>query len=267
MRNVLTAAFLSLISINSIADISVGDDANGQKIITISGQITPSDYSTLIAKEKEILSGGKKLSQIVDLDSPGGDLMTAIKIGRHFRQSKIYYRFVRVWPDAICASSCVFLLAAGIHKWPDEGSKIIIHRPFVDNDSMLDKDKQKKRYKKIEKIVKDYLEEVNVDSRLYDDMFRIDSDSGKLLSEDELFGYGLKGDDPFYKEANEARRAKELGISKSDLYKRDAKVESVCSEFRKQCFEALDSTLDNKSKEDACTPFTTCEEDVLHGRR
>jgi len=267
MLNAITAGLMIIYSLNVLADISIIDGRDDLKTIMISGKITPSDFNTLIEKEKEILSVGK-LDQTVLLDSPGGDLTTAIKIGRYFRKSKKYYRFVMVPSGSVCASSCVLILAAGIHKLPLDGSSIIIHRPFIDKNDSLDSGQQKRNYKKIEKIVKDYLSEVNVETRLYDDMFRIDSDNGKLLSKDELVSYGLYGDDPFYKEANEARRAKELGITKSELYRREGRKDILCTPYWSQCQQAaINPGMDDESKDKACAPYAECEDEVLNGRR
>jgi len=89
-------------------------------------------------------------------------------------------------------------------------------------------EQQKEQYQHIERLVKNYLAEMNVDSRLYDDMFRVSPLKVKYLTEDEREAYGLGQHDPFEEQAYLARRAKRLGISLQELLRRRAEANVTC---------------------------------------
>ena len=98
--------------------------------------------------------------------------------------------------------------------------KVGIHRPFLARDSATTAQQQKEQYARIEKLVKNYLAEMNVDVRLYDDMLRVSPLFVRYLTEDELKAYGLQGVDPYYEQALHASKAEQLGISTEELHRR-----------------------------------------------
>jgi hypothetical protein len=64
------------------------------------------------------------------LDSPGGDVDSAIEIGRLLRERSAD---ADVHHDMACVSACVLMLVAG--KAREIEGKVGIHRPYLDFDS------------------------------------------------------------------------------------------------------------------------------------
>ena len=170
-----------------------------------------------LASAKSIgLSRAEDAPFLVELDSYGGSVAVAIEIGKEIRAIRPWS--VKVSSTASCVSSCVLVLAGGTSRLVD--GRVGIHRPFIDVDSAFTAESQKQTYSEIEKMVKDYLAFVNVPASLYDVMFRIPSEKVRYLSSTELQEFNLSEDDPYFKEARDAKAANEVGISKSEYRKR-----------------------------------------------
>ena len=69
------------------------------------------------------------MSLWVTLNSPGGDVIEALRIGRLIRQKFMY---TRVTSEAECASACVFVLQAGVLRVAAVGASVGVHRPKFD---------------------------------------------------------------------------------------------------------------------------------------
>src|SRR5437879_3563961 len=95
--------------------------------ILISGEITRADADRIkslmpLLKNAE----GKALTPVVLLDSTGGDVLEAIRIGAFLREEQAW---TVVEKDASCASACVLILAAGVHRDVYGGARLGLHRP------------------------------------------------------------------------------------------------------------------------------------------
>ena len=187
---------------------------------------------------------------MVFLDSPGGSIEAALKIGRLFRAKKAW---VNIHPNKICYSSCVYLLAGGESRVVWNDAKVGIHRAYEPNDKNTSITAQKQKYEKLGLKIKEYLSEVNIPVRVYDDSLYINPENMKILNEKELEDYGLNRDDPYADEAYSVAQAQRLGISRMEYMNRKNKVNEICK-------------LNMNSKD----PFgnrVRCELDVLAGRR
>lgn len=190
--------------------------------ITLSGQIRQEDlkqfiiFSDLVKQQSTVY--------VVVLDSLGGDVETALSIGRIVRKDKA---IVQVREDGMCLSSCVFVLAGGSKR--SVTGLVGIHRPYAPVDERITADSQKQFYEHIEKDVNAYLQAMNVPAELYDHMIRIPPESVKFLTVDELQRYGLNENDPYEDAATDAQMAKQFGISVQEYIRRRAKINSVCS--------------------------------------
>lgn len=115
--------------------------------VILTGEIRSGDLKKVIACGTQVIIGGQKYtvekstsqdssSQTVFLiSSPGGSVSEAMRIGRYIRQNKMRV----VVPDSgKCFSSCVYILAAGVIKWP--WGDIGIHRPYFDTKPNQDYD-------------------------------------------------------------------------------------------------------------------------------
>ena len=112
------------------ADVSyTPKSGNTAPRITIFGQIKQDDLKSFIAFSRFARQDG--LYQ-VRLDSLGGDVDTALSIGRIVRADKAA---VAVLGDGRCLSSCVFVLAGGAIRYV--AGPVGIHRPFAPEARLL----------------------------------------------------------------------------------------------------------------------------------
>jgi len=195
-------------SSGSNADVEVRPFRTGDPdSLILSGRINKSD----VAELTKLLPQYKTIS----LNSPGGDVSAAMDIGRLLRR---FNSIAMVDYDQVCVSACVLILAGSTFRMIK--GKVGIHRPYLPEDKATTEVDQKVIYDAIRKNIIYYLEIMNINPTLYDDMFRISPRNVKFLSKEELDLYGLSGTDPYFEEAASAREAKELQISKEELFKR-----------------------------------------------
>lgn len=98
--------------------------------IAISGEITMSgieDVNFLIDWMRSLEPAHHTVP--VFLDSPGGDLIAAMEIGKTLRRSHAW-TIVSNYKE--CSSACVFILASGVQRNAFEGAKLGLHRPRFD---------------------------------------------------------------------------------------------------------------------------------------
>lgn len=92
-------------------------------VVKVSEDIAPGDYEALL---KGITGNpGKYAQKVMMLDTIGGSVVEAMKMGRLFRETG----FDALVPSsAVCQGSCVYLLAAGQRK--TVRGHVGIHRPY-----------------------------------------------------------------------------------------------------------------------------------------
>jgi ATP-dependent protease ClpP protease subunit len=243
------------------------------QVIQIHGTIVPTDPAALEKRLPTIRNFS------VSLNSVGGDVVAAMSLGRILRRED---KSAVIGPDDVCISACVLVLAGATHR-AIFGGKVGIHRPFVGQDSATTAEQQKAQYEGIEKTIRDYLREMNVDARLYDDMFRISPSNVKYLSPSELRAYGLEGSDPYREQAYHARRAKDLGISMQELLRRQNEAMVKCKDRKAdfgKCYLAIEIGISDKeytrresvalttcAGEPSRAEQVRCHDRIVHGAR
>jgi ATP-dependent protease ClpP protease subunit len=241
------------------------------KVIQIHGTIAPPDTLVL----ERLLPSVRNFS--ISLNSNGGDVATAMAIGRILRREE---KSAVIGASDVCVSACVLVLAGATHR-AIFGGKVGIHRPFVGQDAALTPEQQKTQYAAIEMLVRQYLSEMNVDSRLYDDMFRISPSNIKYLTTSELRSYGLEGSDPYVEQSYYARRAKDLGISTQELLRRQAEADKRCRQPKTdygKCYLAIEIGISDREyarresvAQTTCAAlptrveFVRCHDRIIHG--
>ena len=148
----------------------------------ISEDIAPGDYEALLKGLRA--NPGKFARKVMLLNNIGGSAPEAMRIGRLLRETGFD---VLVPSDGVCQGSCIYLLAAG-HKKTVSGH-VGLHRPyFPSGDSaQAQAAHQGQRYDPAA-----YFREMNIPTRLADEMQRIAPHRMRVLSAQELAGYGLK---------------------------------------------------------------------------
>lgn len=192
--------------------------ADASPDIWIVGEISPglaTDVTAALIRQRvkyprEVVS--------IHLNSPGGDVYTAMDIGRVIR--RIDNHAVILDAKSICYSACVLIFAGGAQRIWNPGSEVGLHRPFT-LDPSTDYEVAHRQHKAIEKDIKAYLEEMNVPAALYDTMAAVPAAEMRILStRTELDNVGLVNWDPTFEDSIAAINMRKYGITRSEFNER-----------------------------------------------
>lgn len=180
--------------------------------VEFTGEIQPSDFDVLSRLIEPRLATNNSFRWIF-LNSPGGDLATAMKIGRYLRLRQ-FDTYVNA--NANCLSSCVFILASGLDKGVS-GERIIgIHRPFRTDVGSISREDATRKYREMTAAIYTYFNEMNIPQSLPEEMLRIPPENMKMLTHDQTEQFGLVGKDPVAQEMDDLANAKYYGISRQE---------------------------------------------------
>jgi len=164
------------------------------------------------------------------LDSPGGDVQEALKLGWLARQHYLMTeaplslngnvgffegtQFLQM-PTAQCLSACFFVWLGGTYR---AGNRVGYHRPYPPDEQMrgLTPVAAAEVYRNLSLTIRTYLSEVEVASHWLTDMLRVESNDMHMLDDSEQ--QELSGDVPSMAQWKSARCG---GLSKQeqrDLY-------------------------------------------------
>ena len=113
-------AGLALTGHVAAADYAYRTNPNGDVVLTLSGRITDVDGGIFLAEVD------RHKPRIVELSGPGGDMLSAARIG-----VIIHERYM--WTRAVgeCRSACAYIWIAGLHMQADKGVEILNHLPVA----------------------------------------------------------------------------------------------------------------------------------------
>jgi hypothetical protein len=258
MRIVLVVASATLHQV-AIADVNADFlapktlDRKGVLSITVSNSITIKDYVDLMKLAGLIDKRyGTKWLVIADLNTTGGSVDSALKIGSFLRKKDALANVPR---SAICMSSCVYILAGATHR-SVEGI-VGIHRPYEPDDQVSSADAQRIKYKNIGDQIVRYLRDVNISARLYEDSLVISPDRLKILSANELQAYGLNENDPYADEADAVKLAQKAGITRKEYGEREIRARQGC--------RYVEAT--SQSTKEEMLEYMKCKADILEGKQ
>jgi hypothetical protein len=146
----------------------------------------------------------------VVIESNGGDVSEALKLGRFLRA-----RNAAVYAAKTCASSCIYLLAAGVVRSGD--ARLIIHRPFG---TEISRQPAPGTMRKVEQELGGYLREMNMPGRLVDLIFSIAPEDAHELSASETAELRLNQMDIEYAEDLATYNARVSGLSRTEYMRR-----------------------------------------------
>lgn len=196
--------------------------------VRITGEITPADVLAI----EDIVNAPRRATGthphfMIYLDSPGGDLMSSIRIGRLVRSLERNPPHVHVNRSSQCLSSCVFLLAAGKYRIVD--GQVGIHRPYLLSMGAKRYTDTQQDFVNLRAIVEAYLQEVNVRTTLYEDMLSINPEDVNILTPEDLQHYRLSGDDYIQQEMDDSSVAKQYGLTKQEYLIRKQLIDDFCT--------------------------------------
>lgn len=167
--------------------LSCGDAAGCSLTVQLRGAIDASRLALLRhALERRADAQNalqREVALRVDLDSPGGELFSALEIGRLLRDEQAS---VQIRDGASCVSACVFVLMGATERDLDAGARVAIHRP-----SLGTSDRDDALVEAMSAQLVQYAQQMNVARDLVDDMMRIPADRLRWLQPAELAAYGL----------------------------------------------------------------------------
>lgn len=149
--------------------------------VSVSEDIAPGDYEALLAGLTA--NPGKYTKKLALLDNIGGSVPEAIKMGRLLREAGFD---TLVQNNAVCQGTCVYLLAAGREK--TVRGHVGIHRPYFANG---DSAQANTTGKGTSYSTAAYFKEMNIPSRLVDDMQAVAPSNLRVLTALELASYRL----------------------------------------------------------------------------
>ena len=251
MKKLLLILCLLSISAHSM-NIDYVDDGNYSnfclKNFQLFGEIKPNDGNKII---NTILNFRQKFknqecygtSMSIEIDSVGGDVDSALQLGRFFKKYKagvsvswtgtqlVKNKFrVDTTREGYCLSSCVFILAGGVERNVEaQYSKIGIHRPyFSDFDGNPSAEQVKIQRDKMLQKIRVYLDEMDINPQLADDMMSIPPNQIQYLTKNDLTRYRLNVADANNEESNIARLAHFHNISSAEYRRRDVIADQTC---------------------------------------
>lgn len=216
-------------------------------VMGIHGQISKKVLESVRATIGKVKGDPIPAGLIVLLDSPGGDGIAAMQIGRLLRRANAH-----VFVTGQCASACIFVLASGvvrgapaysvgIHKgritMSDANAKVIKEIDVKEDPAA------QKMLLNFERDASSYFAEMGMPSDLFRAMQAHQLKGVYRLSGREVVFYGLSGFDGDYLNKRAALFETKKGPSRMDsdeLARRTAKVASRCAEFDKKHNEFIE---------------------------
>lgn len=247
------------ISYGEVSVSSFTSPINGNKVtmVTIKGVISSNVLRTL---QRQINVKGRPYVQVFLTASPGGDWNASLALGRFLRKIEAD---VSVTGD--CYSSCVLLLAAGLHRSVLEGN-VGIHRPYSSDTTPKTFLEAQQRYRAIEAETRKYLLDMNMPEDLFEAMVRVPPESIRVLTDTELQQFGLSQNDPAAQEVDDANEAREYGLTKGEYLSRKARQEIICPNPGGVLMDHTISIPEAKRIE-ILESWYSCREDVMRGVR
>ncbi|MGA7324484.1 MAG: hypothetical protein WBX25_08410 [Rhodomicrobium sp.] len=147
--------------------------------VAIEGKIIPGDADKL---EWLLARPGPNHPFIFLIQSPGGDLLEAMTMGRLLRTQFAQAYSRKLMGDRCgapgqpicCASSCAFVYFGAASWRPTD--RLGLHRPSLENSSEKTYSSARKSLEDINTIVSEYLDEMEIDAGVFDAMMRAGPD-------------------------------------------------------------------------------------------
>ncbi len=204
----------------------------GVRIIEIKGTIRRSLTAQLRAALEGVDAGRFPAGAVVLLDSPGGDGLAAMEVGRLLRAGNVH-----VFARGRCTSACIFVLAGGVVRGAARDAHLSVHRPrlttFVKGLGVVDintatSPKAAMALDIANRRAKDYFAEMGMPEALYTAMMAAPTDQPRVLEPAELESFGLSAIEPGYRESRVLEGAQKFSISVEEFERRQLQAPALC---------------------------------------
>jgi hypothetical protein len=181
--------------------------------IVLAGDIVPGDDKrfSVVLKQARDQSKDWETDGTLRLDSEGGDVATAMSIGRLVRKAQLT---TIVQENNTCASACVLILAGGVWRiaWGD--GRIGLHRPyFVNPVKAVERGYEnfQQAYDSALEVHRVYFTEMRIGAGLLERMVQIPSNDVHWIDHATASRLNLLGEDATYAEWELAQRIAKRG--------------------------------------------------------
>lgn len=195
-----------------VGHVGVVPDSWRPRIVLI-GDIVPGDDRRLSAalKQAETQSKDWNTDRTLRLNSGGGDVATAISIGRLARKAQLT---TIVQENSICASACVLVLAGGTWRIAWGGSRLGLHRPYFSDAGKVTGNGYEgfqRAYDSVLETHRAYFTEMRIGTGLLERMVQIPSNNVEWIDHATASRLNLLGEDATYAEWKRAQRIAKKG--------------------------------------------------------
>ena len=217
MRSSIVVACFVASTFSAQADMRITRDSKmepsliaGALFVDITGTITNRDAEQFqdISKELEYAN-----VVIVDLDSTGGDLSAAIRIGRLVRKYEVW---TSIPHSGKCYSSCALIFIAGVQRSSD--GELGVHRPYVSSAPQGGETLEKQIALKLS-MIKSYIGEMGVSNGFYQQMVNTEPSQMVIYAKNDYKAM-FPLEDPVHDEMMTTRLARKYGVTTSTLRQR-----------------------------------------------
>jgi hypothetical protein len=227
---IVSAALCAWFKCTASADDSAGGHlvieklSDGRNYCQFRGEITQQSV-------KEVSTALTKgvCSNVIFLNSPGGDVDAAMAIGRLFRENQISVDvdddelLAKTHKKGICASACVFIYVGAVLRIAET---LGLHRPYAVDPSLGFADSNR-RTKELQDRVISYFREMNISPALFDRMNVIPPHQIVWIQQPEIDRL-IGQQDPAFMDSVASEWARNLGITPQEYYRRRGLSSDFC---------------------------------------
>ncbi len=204
----------------------------GIRVVELNGTISQKTVAGL--REAFVSADPARLpaGAVLIVDSPGGDGLAAIDIGRMVRAARAHV-FVR----GRCASACVYVLAGGVVRGVARDGAIGIHTPrlttFVKGIGVVGVDTGSNANAAAvleagNRRSRAYLADMGIPETLFAEMLKTPPDQTRYLDRADLPPLGLAGFDPAYLATHAPQAARAYGVTEEEYVRRTLATPALC---------------------------------------
>lgn len=177
------AIFVLILSISTktfAADFSLKGRTNEQGnkvwVISLTGEISEGDFEEYLMFFEMIQNKGQIVTT-VGLNSNGGSVEEALKIGHHIRKNKI-----STYVTDVCYSSCALIYYGGLQRYTFKG-KVGVHRSYFKDAKGVTFDEMENALNKNHKMIEKYFRTMRVPDEIIQSFLSTSSQSIKIVEE------------------------------------------------------------------------------------
>ena len=211
----LTIAFFAAVMVDARSDVRIDRTDSGIIDVTISGRVSEQDAKNLEELSPELQTRALR----VELNSEGGDVFAAMRIGRFIRKHEGKTILFRK-----CYSSCALIFIAGVVRI-NGGSELGLHRPYL---ASAPKSRQviEEQVPVMLSLIKKYVAEMGITDNFYQQMVNTEPSQMVIYKWDST--KLVPSYDPVYQEVSISYRARQYGVTTAEMRRRESDVDNKC---------------------------------------